>query len=58
MIIDEIPTIAPIIVLKRNTLQERDTLKKLDINNPIAGNQIVYKQKYNKRNRYIDIRAN
>lgn len=45
---------SPIIVLKRNTLQERDTLKKLDINNPIAGNQIVYKQKYNKRNRYID----
>ena len=45
---------SPIIVLKRNTLQERDTLKKLDVNNPIPGNQIVYKQKYNKRNRYID----
>lgn len=45
---------SPIIVLKRNSLAERDTLKKLDVNNPIPGNQIVYKQKYNKRNRYID----
>ena len=45
---------SPIIVLKRNSLSERDTLKKLDVNNPIPGNQIVYKQKYNKRNRYID----
>ena len=45
---------SPIIVLKRNTLQERDQLKKLDINNPLPGNQIVYKQKYNKRHRYSD----
>jgi hypothetical protein len=45
---------SPIIVLKRNTLQERDQLKKLDINNPIPGNQITYKQKYNKRHRYSD----
>ena len=45
---------SPLIILKRNTLQERDQLKKLDINNPIPGNQIVYKQKYNKRHRYSD----
>jgi hypothetical protein len=45
---------SPLIILKRNTLQERDQLKKLDINNPIAGNQITYKQKYNKRHRYSD----
>lgn len=45
---------SPLIILKRNTLQERDQLKKLDVNNPIAGNQIVYKQKYNKRHRYTD----
>jgi len=45
---------SPVIVLKRNTLQERDQLKKLDINRPATGNQLVYKQKYNKRNRYSD----
>ena len=45
---------SPLIILKRNTLQERDQLKKLDINNPIPGNQITYKQKYNKRHRYSD----
>ena len=45
---------APVIMLKRNTLQERDQLKKLDINRPANGNQLVYKQKYNKRNRYSD----
>jgi hypothetical protein len=45
---------SPLIILKRNTLQEREQLKKLDINNPIAGNQITYKQKYNKRNRYSE----
>ena len=37
---------SPLIILKRNTLQERDQLKKLDINNPIPGNQITYKQKH------------
>ena len=45
---------SPLIILKRNTLQERDQLKKLDINNPIPGNQITYKQKYNKTHRYSD----
>ena len=45
---------SPIIVLKRNSLSERDQLRKLDINRPISGNQLIYKQKYNKRNRYSD----
>jgi len=45
---------APIIVLKRNTLGERDQMKKLDINRPASGNQIVVRQKYNARNRYED----
>jgi len=45
---------SPIIVLKRNSLTERDELKKLDVNRHISGNQIIYKQKYNKRNRYQD----
>ena len=34
---------SPLIMIKRNSLQERDTLKKLDINRPALGNQIVYK---------------
>ena len=45
---------SPLIILKRNSLQERDQLKKLDINRFISGNNIVYKQQYNKRNQYID----
>ena len=45
---------SPLIMIKRNSLQERDQLKKLDVNKNVSGNQIVYKQKYNKRNRYTD----
>ena len=45
---------SPLIILKRNTMAERDQLKKLDVNRPISGNQIIYKNKYNKRNRYED----
>ena len=45
---------SPIIVLKRNSLVEREQLKKLDINYPKSGNQIIYKKKYNERNRYQD----
>jgi len=45
---------SPLIMLKRNSLQERDTLKKLDINRPADGNQIIYKNSYNKRNKYRD----
>jgi hypothetical protein len=41
-------------MIKRNSLQERDQLKKLDINRPAAGNQIVYKNKFNKRNNYTE----
>ena len=45
---------SPLIAIKRNSLVERDQLRKLDINRPAAGNQIIYKNKYNKRNRYSD----
>ena len=45
---------SPLIMIKRNSLQERDQLKKLDVNKNIAGNQIIYKNKFNKRNRYTD----
>ena len=45
---------APLIMLKRNSLTEKDQLKKLDINRPMAGNALTYRQKYNKRNRYSE----
>ena len=49
---------SPLVVLKRNTMVERDQLKKLDTNRPVSidgiGNQMYYRSKYNKRNRYED----
>ena len=45
---------SPLIILKRNSLQERDQLKKLDVNRFISGNSIIYKQQYNPRNSYLD----
>jgi hypothetical protein len=45
---------SPLIMLKRNSMQERDNTRTLDANRPQAGNQIVYRSKYNNRNRYED----
>jgi hypothetical protein len=45
---------SPLLMIKRNTVQERDNVKGLDTNYPQSGNNIVYKTKYNKRNRYTD----
>jgi len=45
---------SPIIMIKRNSLQEKDTKKGLDVNRPQAENQIIYRAKYNDRNRYED----
>lgn len=45
---------SPLIMLKRNSVVERDSLRTLDVNRIPAGNQIVYKSKYNSRNRYED----
>jgi len=45
---------SPLIMLKRNSVAERDSVKTLDVNWPQSGNQIVYKQKYNEKNRYED----
>jgi len=45
---------SPLIMLKRNSVAERDSIKTLDVNWPQNGNQIVYKQKYNEKNRYED----
>jgi hypothetical protein len=45
---------SPLIMLKRNSVQERDNNKRLDVNRQYPGNQFVHKQSYNKRNRYED----
>jgi hypothetical protein len=45
---------SPLIMIKRGSLQERDAVKGLDVNYPQAGNSIIYKTKYNSRNRYSD----
>lgn len=45
---------SPLIMLKRNSVQERDNNKTLDVNRQFPGNHFVHKQSYNKRNRYED----
>lgn len=45
---------SPLIMLKRNSVAERDNVKGLDVNRNPDGNVRAYKQKYNSRNRYED----
>jgi len=45
---------SPLIMLKRNSIAERDSYRTLDVNRPQSGNQLVYRQRYNERNRYED----
>jgi glutaredoxin len=45
---------SPLIMLKRNSIAERDEHRTLDVNRPQSGNQIVYRQRYDERNRYED----
>jgi hypothetical protein len=45
---------SPLIMLKRNSVAERDEQRTLDVNRPYPGNSIVYKGRYNERNRYED----
>ena len=45
---------SPLIILKRNSVQERDSHKKLDVNWPNSDNQIIHRQRYNPRNSYED----
>jgi hypothetical protein len=45
---------SPLIMIKRGTVQERESLKHLDQNREAAGNKRVYRNRYNKRNRYED----
>ncbi len=45
---------SPLIMIKRNSVTERDNVKGLDVNRNPAGNVRAYKQRYNERNRYED----
>jgi len=45
---------SPLIMLKRNTVGEKDTQRTLDVNRGYAGNYFVHKSKYNSRNKYED----
>ena len=45
---------SPLIMLKRNSMQERDNRKGLDVNRTLSDNRLIYKSKYNSRNRYED----
>ena len=45
---------SPVIMLKRNSVTERDNVKGNDVNRPVAGNSFSYRAKYNARNRYED----
>ena len=45
---------SPIIVLKRNAVTERDSVKGFDANRPQGQNLRIYKSKYNEKNRYED----
>lgn len=45
---------SPLIMIKRGSVQERESLKHLEQNREAAGNKRVYHNRYNKRNRYAD----
>jgi len=45
---------SPVIMLKRNSVVERDAQRTLDVNRPQAANHLVYRSRYNERNRYED----
>ena len=45
---------SPMIMIKRNSVQERDNKKGLDVNRNHDGNQMIYRKQYNQRNRYED----
>lgn len=45
---------SPVIMLKRNSIGERDTTRGLDVNRTQPGSHIIYKSPYNSRNRYED----
>jgi hypothetical protein len=45
---------SPLIMIKRNVVTERDSMKNLDVNRTQPGSKIIYRNRYNARNRYED----
>jgi hypothetical protein len=45
---------SPIIMIKRNSVDERASQKTLDVNRPQHNNVLIYRTKYNEQNRYED----
>jgi hypothetical protein len=45
---------SPLIMIKRSSVNERDAVKRLDVNHNPDANVRAYKQRYNERNRYED----
>jgi glutaredoxin len=45
---------SPMIMIKRNSVQERDNKKGLDVNRNFDGNQLIYRKRFNQINRYED----
>ena len=45
---------SPVIMLKRNSVTERDSVRGLDVNHVLSENVRIYKTKYNERNSYLD----
>jgi len=43
---------APVMIIKRNSIVERDTLKKLDVNQNPSGNAMVMKNAFTQQNKY------
>ena len=45
---------SPLLMIKRNSMQERDNRRGLDVNRTLSDNRLIFKSKYNSRNRYED----
>ena len=45
---------SPLLMLKRNSMAERDNRKGLDVNRSLTDNRLIYRSKYNSKNRYED----
>lgn len=45
---------SPLIMLKRGSVVERDAMRTLDVNRTPDANHLIYKSRYNSRNRYED----
>lgn len=45
---------SPLIMLKRNSMGEKEEQRTLDVNRPQSSNYLIHRSKYNSRNRYED----